>query len=128
MDLVEFLRARLDRDERIARDCTGHAWRAAPSGRVEANPEPGAGEPVAVARAETDAYAEHIARHHPSRTLAEVAARRRIVDDYEKQAWVLDQGHRSPEAEAAQAVRENVLRLLALSYATHPAYQQEWRP
>lgn len=128
MDLVEFLRARLDRDEQIARACAGRAWKAAPSGRVDVDPEPGAGDAAAVARAETDAYAEHIARHHPSRTLAEVAARRLIVDDYEKQAWVLGRGHRTPELAAAQAVREGVLRLLALPYAAHPAYQDEWRP
>ncbi|SNT43269.1 hypothetical protein SAMN05443665_102959 [Actinomadura meyerae] len=146
MDLVEFLRARLARDEQIARDCASAPWKAAPSGTVGIDtdePAPTA-EPAAkaefaakteftakadfVAKAENDAYAEHIARHDPARTLAEVAARRRIVDDYEKNAWILGQGHSTPELEAAQAVRESVLRLLALPYATHPAYQEEWRP
>lgn len=129
MDLVEFLRARLDRDEQIARACSGAPWKATPSGTVNTDPDDTAGEePAFVATAENDAYTEHIARHHPSRTLAEVAARRQILDDYEKQAWILDQGHRTPESEAAQAVRENVLRLLALPYATHPAYREQWRP
>ncbi|MFG1851746.1 DUF6221 family protein [Actinomadura geliboluensis] len=124
MDLVEFLRARLARDEQIARDCASAPWKATPSGTVDTD----ADDPAFVAKAENDAYAEHIARHHPARTLAEVAARRRIVDDFEKNAWILGQGHRTSESEAAQAVRESVLRLLALPYATHPAYQEEWRP
>jgi hypothetical protein len=124
MDVVEFLRARLDRDEQMARACSGVPWKATPSGTIDTDTE----EPAFVAKAENEAYAEHIARHHPARTLAEVASRRQMLDDYEKQSWILDQGHRTPELEAAQAVRETVLRLLALTYAAHPAYQEEWRP
>ncbi|WP_141582426.1 DUF6221 family protein [Actinomadura sp. WMMA1423] len=129
MDLVEFLRARLDRDEQIARACSESPWKASPSGTVSTDTVgTGTDGPAYVATAENDAYAEHIARHDPPRALAEVAAKRRIVDDYEKQAWILGQGHRTPELDAAQSVRETVLRLLVLTYAHHPAYQEEWRP
>lgn len=144
MDLVEFLRARLARDEQIARACSGIPWKAAPSGTIQTDTthtEPTHTEPIHadtahtdggvagfVASAENEAYAEHIARHNPSRTLAEVAARRQIIDDYEKQAWIMDQGHRTPELESAQAARETVLRCLALPYASHPAYRDDWRP
>ncbi|MGI5207535.1 DUF6221 family protein [Spirillospora sp. CA-108201] len=129
MDLVEFLRARLDRDEQMARACSGVPWKATPSGTVSTDTgDPGTDGPAYVAMAENDAYAEHIARHDPSRALAEVAAKRQIVDDYEKQAWILGQGHRTPELDAAQSVRGTVLRLLALPHAHHPAYQEEWRP
>ncbi|MFA1548380.1 DUF6221 family protein [Actinomadura chokoriensis] len=124
MDLVEFLRARLARDEQIARDCASAPWRATAAGTINIDTD----GPAHVAKAENDAHAEHIARHDPARTLAEAAALRQIVDDYEKHAWILDQGHRTPELEAAQNVRESVLRLLALPYAAHPAYQEEWRP
>lgn len=124
MDLVEFLRARLARDEQIAQACAGTPWKAQPSGTVGVD----ADDPAFVATAENEAYAEHIARHDPSRTLREVAAARQIIDDYEKETWILGQGHRTPELEAAHAVRESVLRLLALPYAGHPAYQEEWRP
>lgn len=124
MDLVEFLRARLARDEQIARACSDASWKATPSGTVSVD----ADDPAFVATAENGAYAEHIARHDPSRTLSEVTARRQIIDDYEKDAWVLGQGRPNPALEAAQATRETVLRLLALPYAAHPAYQQEWRP
>ncbi|TDC86343.1 DUF6221 family protein [Actinomadura sp. 7K507] len=129
MDLVEFLRARLARDEQIARACSGVPWKTAPSGTIHTDPaEPRDGPEAYVAKAENEAYAEHIARHGPSRTLAEVAARRRIIDDFEKRAWIIEQGHRTAELEAAQAVREDVLRCLALPYASHPAYRDEWHP
>ncbi|MFI0370853.1 DUF6221 family protein [Actinomadura sp. 1N219] len=128
MDLVEFLRDRLARDEQIAQACAGAPWKAAPSGTVNTDTAEDGGEPAFVARAENEAYAEHIARHDPSRTLRQVAAARQIIDGHEKEAWILAQGHRTPEAEAAHAARESVLRLLALAYAAHPAYQEEWRP
>lgn len=132
MELVEFLRARLARDEQIARDCSGLPWKTATSGTVHTDPKapggPGDGPSAYVATAENGAYAEHIARHDPSRTLARVEAVRQILDDYEKHAWILGQGHRTPELEAAQVVRENVLRRLALPYANHPAYRDDWRP
>ncbi|WUI01493.1 DUF6221 family protein [Spirillospora sp. NBC_00431] len=130
MDLVEFLRDRLARDERIAQACAGAPWKATPAGTIntDVSEDEGEREPAFVATVENGAYAEHIARHDPSRTLREVAAARRIIDDYEKETWILTQGHGTPELEAARAARESVLRLLALPYAVHPAYQEEWRP
>ncbi|MGH3242744.1 MAG: DUF6221 family protein [Spirillospora sp.] len=129
MDLVEFLRDRLARDEQIAQACAGAPWTATPAGTINTGGEDeDAGEPVFVATAENGAYAEHIARHDPSRTLREVAAARQIIDDYEKETWILGRGNRNPGAEAAHAARESVLRLLALPYAAHPAYQEKWRP
>jgi hypothetical protein len=139
MDLVEFLRARLAKDEQIARACSGAPWAASPSGTVHLDTAGGAagaagaagGEPSGtgfVASVENGAYAEFIARYDPDRALQEVAARRQIVDEYEKGAWVLEQGHRTEAAEAAHAARLAVLRLLALPYAHHPEYRGEWRP
>ncbi|RFS83077.1 hypothetical protein D0T12_23120 [Actinomadura spongiicola] len=121
---MEFLRDRLAKDEQLARACAASSWRAEPSGSVAVDAE----DPAFVATAENQAYVEHIARHDPARTLREVAAARQIVDDYEKESWILDQGHRTPELVAAHAARESVLRLLALPHAAHPAYQEEWRP
>ncbi len=129
MDLVDFLRARLARDEQIARACAGAPWSASPSGTVHIDVSGGAAsDPGFVASVENGAYAEHIARHDPARALLEVDTRRRIVDEYEKGAWVLERGHRTEEAEAVHAARDNVLRLLALTYAHHPDYRDEWRP
>ena len=165
MDLVEFLRARLDKDEQVARACAGEPWAATPAGTVHIDTAPNAptgvlsgdapdsgtagsgpaggpaggaacgsagGEGTAgegyVASAENTAYAEFIARHNPARALREVAALRRIVDEYEKGAWLLEQGRRSEAAEAAHSARLRVLRVLALPYAHHPDYRDEWRP
>ncbi|XVQ08171.1 DUF6221 family protein [Spirillospora sp. CA-255316] len=131
MDLVEFLRARLAKDEQIARACSGAPWSASPSGTVHLDTAAAGGEPSGtgfVASVENGAYAEFIARYDPSRALREVAARRQIVDDYDKGAWVLEQGQRTEAAEAAHAARLAVLRLLALPYAHHPEYREEWRP
>lgn len=137
MDLVEFLRARLAQDERIARACSGAPWSASPSGTVHLDPAGGRGGAAAgaepsgagfVASAENGAYAEYIARYDPARALREVAARRQIIDDYDKGAWVLEQGQRTEAAEAAHAARLAVLRLLALPYAHHPEYREIWRP
>jgi hypothetical protein len=88
--------------------------------------------------------ATHIARWDPARVLAEVEAKRRIIagretwhdeqrragEDY--QAWA--EG-RAPEKPPARTLAENLgpglelaVRLLALSYASHPDYREEWRP
>ncbi|MDL4817781.1 DUF6221 family protein [Actinomadura opuntiae] len=128
MDLVDFLRARLAKDEQVARACSGAAWAAASGGTVRLDGGDGPGdEPGFVASAENASYAEHIARHDPSRVLQDAAARRQLVDDCEKHAWIIAQGRATPEQQAAQAVREQALRLLALPYAHHPDYQVEWR-
>ncbi|MEV5572249.1 DUF6221 family protein [Spirillospora sp. NPDC052269] len=132
-ELVEFLRARIAKDEQIARAGSGAAWRPSPPGSVsldtpggERKPD-GPGRPGFVAQAENESYAEHIARHHPARILHDVAAKRLILDEYVKAEWLLSSGHRSEAAEAAQAVRLTTLRALASAYSDHPAYHQEWR-
>ena len=66
--------------------------------------------------------AKHIARHDPARVLAECAAKRRIVVNLEEF-----------RGESSWDDEKNVnglylLRLLALPYADHPAYREDWRP
>lgn len=123
-DLVAFLRARYDEDEQVATAATPGPWVAGgigdfgwsvsgPSGGVEAD-DSEAGR----------ADAEHIARHDPARALAEVAAKRRVLD-----AWPDSFGQWSADqADAARAMKTAVLLLLALPYAGHPDYREEWRP
>lgn len=65
---------------------------------------------------------QHIARHNPARVLAEVAAKRKLLDylvTLEDKAstnnwWVLD--------------TLQPLLLLALPYADRPGYRPEWSP
>jgi hypothetical protein len=71
--------------------------------------------------------AEHIARHDPARVLAEVGAKRRIIDLFAGVASELGDVPVSPYEGYASGLRDAV-RLLALPYADRPGYRDEWRP
>lgn len=65
---------------------------------------------------------DHYLRHDPARVLREVTAKRRIVEA--EQDRVLDEG---PLPEHMRgSVETDVLALLALPYADHPDYREEW--
>jgi len=115
-DLVAFLRARLDEDERIARACDGHTTFDG-TGIV-----PGATARGPVMAVLPSHVATHIARHDPARVLAEVDAKRRIIDGL---AEALD---RHADYITGTFTVEDVLRLLALPYRDHPGYRPEWAP
>jgi hypothetical protein len=119
-DLVDFLRARIDKDEALARACAATPWRALPAGQIVVDSP----DPAPVAAAENLTYAEHVARHDPARALRDVAAKRRLIAEYEKNAWRATQG-RDPQHVDPW---ETTLRLLAEVYDQHPAYQEAWRP
>lgn len=79
----------------------------------------------------------HIARHDPARVLREVEAKRRIIDDALRYEARIDGewGCSHDPDEIAAGVcpyippdEIDALRLLALSYANHPSYRQEWAP
>lgn len=113
-DLIEFLRARLDEDERIARRAGDSFRQIGETGVIVATDGDRAEE---CASANWAGIAEQIVRHDPARVLREVEAKRRIVDRY---AWLRENGDTGDVAW--------VLPLLALPYADHPDYQQEWTP
>lgn len=115
-DLIEFLRARLDEDQRTAdaaAEESGVDWYY--------------GNDAVRARREDDmiatgsqdilepGYGKHIARHDPARVLADIEAKRRIIDD----TWG------GPDHEDMWL---HHLRLLAAVYADHPDYREKWRP
>lgn len=67
--------------------------------------------PVPIARAHAYvAQAQHIAMHDPPRVLAECRAKRKIG------------------ARAVADGDEDTLKLLALPYADHPQYREDWKP
>ncbi|MFG2722699.1 DUF6221 family protein [Streptomyces sp. NPDC048416] len=70
--------------------------------------------------------AEHIGRHDPARVLAEIEAKRQLLDRYEAmESGVLVMiGVESILSE----YRRVLLPSLALPYADHPDYREEWRP
>jgi hypothetical protein len=60
------------------------------------------------------------------RALAECEAKRRIVDAYQH---AVEYEAQFPNPDAAEAyIYEHVLQFLALPYADHPGFRQEWRP
>lgn len=128
-DLVTWLRAQFDEDERVARGVPDHRQRRGELHWQEVDPEshPGLigdqcggvvtiGGPGGTGRW----HAEHIARHDPARVLAEVDAKRRLL------SMADDMAGGDPYQEGPAGVE--VLALLALPYADRPGYRSEWSP
>ncbi|THA82739.1 DUF6221 family protein [Streptomyces sp. A0592] len=156
-DLVQFLRARLDEDEQAARAATGGPWvldderhaeqiLTADESVVVVGGSRWSGEAPVF---ETTADGLHIARHDPARVLAEVDAKRRILLLHNIPAVVSPKmaalGLREGEApeddrRCAGCGLDNmddpitpdvnacpILRALALPYAGHDDFKEEWR-
>ncbi|MFH8717261.1 DUF6221 family protein [Streptomyces zaomyceticus] len=130
MELVEFLTARLNEDEQAALAAT---WDADASRRWNPHliekPRWGWGvvddmdagvTVVEPAAADAAAVAQHMARHDPARVLRDVAAKRRLVEYIEEE--LTNQGNSNNDK------LMHVLRLSALSYASHRDYDEAWRP
>jgi len=121
--LVEFLLARLAEDEQMAR-AAGHGYGHLPVGR-----------PLNAGWTQLDltdnvrpAYDQRFLRQHgPARVLREVEVKRAIVESYQRK---VESMRRYPNAGNASGVMalDGVVRLLALPYADHGLYQEEWRP
>lgn len=136
-ELVEFLRARLAEDEQVAKDATPGPW-------WDDTPEGAWGEsPDAVVAAGTGMVAKlpvsergglnalHIERHDPARVLAEVEAKRKLIERYERAVRV---GGSSPsdfmrgQDDGYEQACLDAIRDAAEVYADHPDYRDEWRP
>lgn len=134
MDLVDFLRARLAEDERLAKAAISDA-RTPPNWRGVQGPGRWITDgPVVVGDDMTiydegghdEAQAEHIARHDPAHVLADVEARRRIVEHCS--ATIGAAGEPPGIDHDDIPAIERVLRLLALPHADRPGYRAEWKP
>jgi hypothetical protein len=132
VDLADFLLARITEDESTARGSTAGPWRWFPgrAGLPAFLESTGAkathwveGQsfeaPTVVLGTNQGSMlrvrgrdAEHIAAWHPTRVLAECRAKRQLVE----------------AVGADDATRDLVLRSLAVIYADHPDYREEWRP
>lgn len=142
-DLVQWLRAQLDEDERIARTACEYA---SPEWRLDEEtsetvlwwpPEPHVAEqerkhglPVVSDQwrgmtidAGGARLAPHIARHDPARVLREIDAKREVLR-------LAERAHDYHETflNGFAAAMEGALRLFALAYADRPGYRDEWRP
>lgn len=118
-DLVAFLKAILDEDEQAARDCppTDGWWATA-----GAESAPGAGM--------AQLFVEQF---DPARVLAEVQAKRRIIDLHKPREYS------RPYLQLPNCICCSycawqpewpcvTMRLLALPYAGHDSYRPEWAP
>lgn len=134
-DLVQWLGAQLDADERIARAATPGPWRdeggyvtdVGPDGlpRVQVTDhgtqdgEPEEDNP------QGRADSAHIARHDPARVLREVDAKRRIIAEHERYAA---ERRRMMGGWDPQSDDLPILAALAVVYSDRPGYREEWRP
>lgn len=132
-DLIAFLRARLDDDEALARQAfaghndAGPVWSEIWSGAVQL------GEHEDLLITNDSGVSRHIERHDPARILAEVGVKRQVIELAEH-ASALDVdvdgqfriGARDTVTEPY--IGDEILRHLALPYADHPDYREDWRP
>lgn len=124
MDITEFLRARLDDDEAYAlmafadHNEAGPEWSEPWNGGVLTG-----GRGGEVVDTFDSGLSSHMARHDPARVLREVAAKRRLVDQW---ADRYDDNPHATSPEAADAA--DVLHTLASVYSDHPDYQRQWAP
>lgn len=132
-ELVAFLRARLDEDERIARAAADYDDGAAhdvegPPGTWSCLDEAqwfgpsyrGGVIAPRIGQANSPDLGAHIAEHDPARVLREIEAKRRMVAEC---VSVADQDSRGMSSMA-----DDFLRLLALPYSDRPGYRSEWTP
>lgn len=133
-DLVEFLRARLDEREQLARDAAGsgqQSW-------VDTLEETPDGENCYWAvRVRGHRYgfidldddlpsasrSKHIATNDPASALVDIEAKRRIIDRVERYLST----HFGDDS-SGEVVCEEILEFLALPFVDHPDYQVHWRP
>lgn len=119
-DPTEFLLARIDEDEGVARAC--------PTGYGD----------FTIEGASAESLGEYLVRNDPARVLAECEAKRRIVDRaFIVQAFsteVVYVDEKNPPRAARRTKRAlypnalAILKALATVYAEHPDYDEEWKP
>lgn len=142
-DLVQFLHARLDEDEQIARRADEEPWRLKTLGRhdqaaVSTNATTGL---VQLDGARATANGVHIVRHDPVRVLAEVEAKRKLLalhephqqpgrysDVNDRATWMMCCSMCQVDMVQESDWPCETMRLLALPYADHPNYSKDWRP
>jgi hypothetical protein len=127
-DLAAFLHARLAEDEQMARAAGGRRrggrrWLQADPDRYPGLVGDDAGDVVADEGSSGD-RAAHIARHDPARVLREVVAKRRLLEGHGPDECLVPcclcgRGEDYPCT---------TMRLLALPYADHANYREEWKP
>jgi hypothetical protein len=120
MTLTEFLLARIAEDKNAAREGTTEAQYSGSYGDTAADEVIGMAYNEGVA----EAGMKHFERWMPARVLAECEAKRRII---KLLPW-LDNASGGIVPALKYSPAQTVLRQMALPYADHPDYREEWRP
>lgn len=139
-DLIAFLTARLDEDEQAARRVLRYARESYDRHAPERWVATRTGPEKSILRVRTDRgyhlrsytvvdldpftgklLADYLCRNDPATVLQDIAAKRRIIAECKPSRGV-------PSLADADALGATVLVFLALRYAYHPDYQEQWRP
>jgi hypothetical protein len=120
VDLIEFLGARLGEDEAAARACDmwPAPWSSEPNGSGWTVQSWKSGVP-AVAHCEWSRPARHIARWDPARVLAEVEAKRRVIE-------LLDVSQDPAMPAEAWILVTRIAEAMACAWADHPDFDPAW--
>ncbi len=132
-----FISARLDEDEQLARaaaQADGQDWFPVDAeygdspDRVEGTGDGAVGYDM------YETVPPHIARHDPARVLREVAWKRHLLGfalaAFSQESKIGERPGRDPETNAYDKGRADtarfMLRLLAMSWSSHPDFRAEW--
>jgi hypothetical protein len=129
-DLITWLRAQLDEDEQVASAASPGPWRSnAEHDEIHAVDGITVAEGFALSGRQLRATVDHIVRWDPARALAEVDAKRRILDLLAETLNGASEYFTVESCDEVDAIlAERTMRLLALPYAERPGYREEWRP
>lgn len=147
-DLVQWLTAQLDADERIARAAADYddgathdvegppgTWLCLDEAQWFGPSYRGGVIAPRIGQANAHALGAHIVAHDPARVLREVEAKRQqlaLHSPSEFGTWVGDDDDQAPACRTCGNLTARfpckTLRLLASVYADRPGYQEGWRP
>jgi len=133
-DLAAFLLARIDDDETAAKEAGANVWTEQSSCVLDTGEWPDGVHALGDSR-----VTRFIAEHDPARVLAECDTKRRIIDlhaSLPQPPMLRAVGNVCAECSSSfedghvegVAWPCDTLRLLALPYADHPDYREEWKP
>ncbi|SMF86924.1 DUF6221 family protein [Streptomyces sp. Amel2xC10] len=149
-DLVDFMSAQLEEDERIARAAPPGPWIGTDAEDIGAwsvydqewliasatvyTHDERMGGKRGPGYIDASATTAHIARHDPSRAARELAAKRQNLAELAAAEVKMDQAARDRDTARYNTVRaewtvlRRVVRRDAFAYADRPGYREEWRP
>jgi hypothetical protein len=139
-DLVQWLRAQLDDDERIARraaeyddgaahDVDGPAgtWTCLDESEWFGPSHRGGVIAPRIGAVNAPELGNHIVRHDPARVLREIDAKRQVISRFVHWAATMNSVPDQRDIGVVEGL-EMALRMLAAVYADRPGYKVSWRP